>query len=387
MTHPKLFAAAIVIVVLILIKIIWMLIFCGTIGTFESEKKDILQRRNYLIEKVITTPEKLLGEMPAGIGSQFQGEWALYTCSMTTAALVNIAELYPETKEESIRQIDSLISIALSEDIRDYDWIRWREDPLESLDGDKSHISYLSHIAWMISGYKHIGGSSKYDRLFHSLCHTMNRRILQSKNLNLQTYPRECIYIPDMLVAIVALNRYSEMYHGKYYLTVSQWLKKAKADWMDEKTGLMASFLSDDGEYMEELPVKGSYSALNCYYLTFIDEKFAKEQYVRLKEVFYKDCPITGFKEYSNGGGWLLGFDVDAGPIMFGLSPTGTAFGIGSTTYFKDFALRKKLLKTAEMAGSTVLWKDKRHYLLADLALVGEAITLAMRTHYSGSTH
>jgi hypothetical protein len=70
----------------------------------------------------------------------------------------------------------------------------------------------------------------------------------------------------------------------------------------------------------------------------------------------------------------------DAGPILFNLSPTGTAFGIGSITYFEDFELRKKFLKTAELAGFTVTKGDKKHYLLADVALVGEAITLAMRT-------
>ena len=72
--------------------------------------------------------------------------------------------------------------------------------------------------------------------------------------------------------------------------------------------------------------------------------------------------------------------DIDAGPILFNLSPTGTAFGIGSITYFEDFELRKKFLKTAELAGFTVTKGDKKHYLLADVALVGEAITLAMRT-------
>ena len=75
-----------------------------------------------------------------------------------------------------------------------------------------------------------------------------------------------------------------------------------------------------------------------------------------------------------------LGMDIDAGPILFNLSPTGTAFGIGSMTYFEDFELRKKFLKTAELAGFTVTKGDKKHYLLADVALVGEAITLAMRT-------
>jgi hypothetical protein len=49
-------------------------------------------------------------------------------------------------------------------------------------------------------------------------------------------------------------------------------------------------------------------------------------------------------------------------------------------TYFEDWALRKKLLKTGEMAGTTWHRKGKSHYLLADVALVGEAIMLAMRT-------
>jgi len=73
--------------------------------------------------------------------------------------------------------------------------------------------------------------------------------------------------------------------------------------------------------------------------------------------------------------------DMDAGPIILNLSPSGTAFAIGSATFFEDNDFRNNLLRTAEIAGHTVKWNDKRHYLLADIALVGEAITLAMRTH------
>ena len=74
--------------------------------------------------------------------------------------------------------------------------------------------------------------------------------------------------------------------------------------------------------------------------------------------------------------------DIDAGPILLNLSPSGTAFAIGSATYFNDMKFRISLLKTAEIAGHTVKWNKKRHYLLGDIALVGEAITLAMRTNY-----
>ena len=106
---------------------------------------------------------------------------------------------------------------------------------------------------------------------------------------------------------------------------------------------------------------------------------FALSQYQRLKENFYQKRPIAGFKEYYDRK-CLLGFDIDAGPIVFNLSPTGTAFGLGSATYFEDYEVRNGFLRTAELAGFTVSSGEQRHYLLANVALVGEAIALAMRT-------
>ena len=98
---------------------------------------------------------------------------------------------------------------------------------------------------------------------------------------------------------------------------------------------------------------------------------------------FLQKRPIAGMKEYYNKR-CLLGMDIDAGPIIMNLSPTGTAFAIGPVTFFHDDEIRTRFLKTAELAGSTVTWKDRRHYMLADIALVGEAITLAMRRSLFG---
>ena len=352
---------------------------CWNNGSFEDEREDILQRKNFLVEKIVVPPVKLLGGMPDGIGLQFRGEWALYSCSMLAAALSNIAELYPETKAEAIVELDSLIQIVKSPEIRLYDKLRWGEDPLESLEGDESHVSYLSHLAWMIGNFRRIGGDERYNELHDSLCRTMNRRILQSPILNLPTYPDEPVYVPDMLVAIVALSNYSRLNNGKYSTTVEKWIEKAKSEWIDDKTGLLMSFLNENGK--TDSHVKGSYSALNCYYLTLIDPEFAHKQYNILKDKLYQQFPVCGIKEYHNSSFWL-GMDIDAGPIILNLSPSGTAFAIGSATYFNDKDFRNNLLRTAEIAGHTVKWNDSRHYLLADLALVGEAVTLAMRTNF-----
>ena len=365
---------------IVLLKVFSVLWMCKEHGTFDSEKNDILERRNYLVNELVTTPQKVLNAMPSGIGVQFQGEWALYSCSMLSAALVNISHLYPETKGENLKHIDRLINIVMSPEMRYYDKIRWNEDPLESLNGDNSHVSYLSHLAWMICGYKEIGGDGRYDKLLSSLCMTMNHRILLSKSLNLPTYPSESVYIPDMLVAIVALEKFADMNKGKYRSTVKRWINKAQKEWIDNETGLLASFVDEDGKLYEGAPVKGSYSALNCYYLTLIDEAFGKQQHEKLKTLFWKDGFVTGLKEYWDRA-CPIGLDMDAGPIILELSPSGTAFFAGSSTYFNDTKVRTGILKTAEIAGHTIKMGDERHYLLANVALVGEAIMLAMRTN------
>ena len=375
----------VVIIALIAVKSIWVSCSTNGIGSFETEKKDIIRRANYLTSKVATSPQRLMAEMPSGIGEQFQGEWALYTCSMTSAALANIAILYPQNKELSSKFIGQIIDIAMSEEIREYDRMRWGEDPMDGIYGNRSHISYYSHVAWMISRYKQVGGDGRYDGLYHSLCKAMNNRICQSPIFNAPTYPGECIYIPDMLVAIVALSNYAYQYGGKYQSTVDKWMKKASTEWIDQETGLLASFLEEEnGKAQIVLPVKGSYSALNCYYLSLVDPKFAKEQYDLLKKNFRQDFLITGLKEYHDRT-CLFGMDIDAGPIIFNLSPSGTGFVIGAATSLDDMKFRKELLKTAEIGGSTISWFGKSHYLLANIALVGEAILLAMRTSAPGT--
>ena len=374
----KILMIAMVVALLIIGKVLWVMCATWGHGSIDHERGEIIRRANYLVSKVATTPIGLLHEMPDAIDFQFRGEWALYSCSMTTVALANIATLYPEQRDSSLRHIEQIIDVAMVPEIRLYDKLRWGEDPLESLDGNNSHISYLSHLAWMIGTYKQMGGGKQYDATYHAVCEAMNRRIVQSGALNLPTYPGESIYVPDMLVAVVALAAYSQQKGGEYASTVQAWLEKAKRDWIDDETGLLASCLTEDEK--KSGAVKGSYSALNCYYLTFIDRDFARQQYERLKEFLLQTSPLTGIREYHNRSCWL-GMDIDAGPIVCNLSPSGTAFAIGCATYFDNIELRKRLLKTAEIAGSTFTWGNKSHYWLADFALVGEAITLAMRTH------
>ena len=205
---------AAIVALIVATKVIWVSAMTRGIGSIESERNDILKRRNFLIKKIIVPPQELVDAMPSFVGPHFQGEWAIYSTSMLSAALVNTAILYPETRDEALVKIDSLIRITMSPELRRYDALSWGEDPLETLDGDRSHISYVSLLAWMISGYKTLGGDGRYDTLFDSLCAAMAKRIMGSGILNLQTFPGTYVYVPDVLAAIAALSNYARLNGG-----------------------------------------------------------------------------------------------------------------------------------------------------------------------------
>ena len=120
------------ILLVIIGKMVWVAVMTRHLGSFESERTDILKRRSYLLEKVVTDPRGLVDAMPPVFGEHYQGEWAIYSTSMLSAALVNSAILYPETREEAARQ-----QKWIAEDVKDFAQ-RYPDVDLGKLDGNKA---------------------------------------------------------------------------------------------------------------------------------------------------------------------------------------------------------------------------------------------------------
>ena len=368
-------------------------------STWEEERDDILERANWLVKKIVTTPEALISEAPAAIGREFQCEWAIYCCSMLAHALANIAHIYPDKAAPVPDLISKLVEIVNTPEIREYDTRQWHEDAMETLDGpkrgtkEKTHMTYISILAWVITNYKMAGGDDRYDAFLHKLCAALVRRMHQSPyDLNLLSFPGKCIWLPDMFVTIVALKNYTHLYdpssHAaarQYAATINTWLQNARSKWTHKQTGLLGGMLPGQGR-MRSITMRGSCTGLNCSYLSLVDPDFAREQHELMKRHFTKEASIFGTKvkglkeflhkspDFSLKGG-------DAGLIIKGISAGGTAFALGSATLLEDWDFRYELLRTAEIGGGTAKEKGMRHYRLGEFALVGEATALAMRTN------
>lgn len=238
-------------------------------------------------------------------------------------------------------------------------------------------MTYLSILAWMIGNYKFAGGDSRFDNLHRKLCDTLNRRMLQSHDCNLPSFPNGVVFFPDMMFAVIALKDYGRLYNDEFQPTVDKWLSYCKNDYINSQTGLLyACYFRNRSQGR----TSGAYSGLNTSGLALIDQDFARRQYDLMKKALVvRFGNNAAVKEYLKGAPKLT-FDIDAGPVVYGLSPSGTAFAIGAATYFRDWDLREKLLNSVSLVGHTVRNKNKRHYRLAEILMTGEAITLAMRT-------
>lgn len=342
----------------------------------EEEKEDLVGRLNWLLDNVIVEPKKLIDSMPSVIGLYYQGQWAIYAAVMTAVAACNIVRIYPDLKSQYLPKVPKIVDIIMSPELKHYDASSFHEDPLTSLDGNKSHMTYLSLLAWTLSCYKMAGGDNRYDELFGKICATLARRMRRSRDLNLPSFPNGIVFLPDMLVTIVALKNYGRIYNGEYDELVAQWVEAAREKWIDKRTNMLISQYYKNGR---RSPMHGSYAGLNCTYLAMVDPEFAHEQYLLLKHHFIKPGKYVAVKEFLYKSP-ALSFNIDAGPIIEGLSPSGTAFALGAATYFEDWHTREGLLRTAELAGNTKTKGNKRHYKLAEMMMTGEAITLAMRT-------
>lgn len=354
-------------------------------SSWKEEKQEILERANWLCGKVIVEPKKLIAEMPQMLGPHFEAEWAIYSCSFLAFALYNISKLYPEQKNWCVERIEKIIPVIMSPEVMSYDTNQWGEDALSTLDGGNSHMTYLSLLAWTISNYLLAGGTSQeYESLYIRCCDTLHQRMLKSPDFNLPSFPDNTIFLPDMLVTLVALSNFGKICDNCYAETIRCWVDKARILWIDKKTGLLTALYNQYARHIRQY-VRGSYAALTTSYLTLVDEDFAREQYDIVCKVLRRDGMLTGIIEYL-GKSPRLAFDPNAGPIVNGLSPSGTAFILGAATYLGDWQFRSKLLRTANLVGVTVRQKRNhtRHYRLGEIAIVGEAVELGMRTNFKG---
>lgn len=358
-------------------KLVWFEIFAPSRSGYDAtNSRDLAMRGAYLVQRV-ASDQFGVDDMPMMVASPYRQELAIATMSMTSVALTNLSFRDPIHAAANRDAIKVILSRMLSDEIRRYDVLWWGEDAIDSLSGDKGHAGYLGHLNLALGCYFLLGGDDSAMRdLQERVSDALARRLERSGSYHAESFPGY-IYTADNVIVILSLRLHDMTAEPRYAGLIAGWLDFSRKNLRDHGSGMLRYYVSASGEAAGT--ARGVLQAWNSMWLPLIDAEFARDQYERMDDALVAHSAFGNFaaiREYPAGRSGPT--DLVSGPLVFGLSPTATGFGMGGAAHWNDRVQLAGLLRTAEMAGFTWSFGGRRRYLFAPL--LGDAIILAARS-------
>lgn len=311
-------------------------------------------RLNYL-ERVIgegAAPTTTLGKLTA-----LNPEWGFFTLSFSTYALANLAAQQPELRAEAARTMRQAVAVALAAPMQQpYHELGDNQLAGYALPGS---VLYLGHLNLMLGCLRQLEPGTAYRPLHDSLSARLYRELEASPAGNLASYPNR-YWVPDNTVALASLALHSSLTGSPYQRAGARWVARARRQWLDPATGLLASMVDAAGQ-PSEAP-RGSHLGWSIWFLARFDSAFARQQYWRYQAAhstnlgalrLYREQP----GRYDTGAG-----DVDSGPLILGYGIPATSFALADAVALRDWRNAQRLRRVVGLGSREIVANNELRY-------------------------
>ena len=301
-------------------------------------------------------------------------EWDFMGRTFLVCALANLGMRQPESKDEVLDIIDTIIedTLRIESEKGPYHFLmpyarysRFRIQPARSvfIDGE---------IALMLAVRRVLEEKEAYRPLLLERVRTIIYRMKQSPVLVAESYPDECwIFCNTIALAAIRIADFLDGTDRSAFL--DEWVRTAKEYLVDPETGLLISSCTVNGEHMDG--PEGSTLWMACHCLQLIDEDFARDQYERAAGQLRRSFLGFGYaREWPPS--WVGPQDVDSGPVIPVLeaSPASSGLAFIGGNAFKDAGFLSSLVRSLEFAGLPRLRDGRLKYCASNQ--VGDAVML-----------
>lgn len=305
----------------------------------------------------------------------FRGEWQFGTYQMTALGLLQVVSAHPELNAEFMPVIETSIDRMLSKEVREFDTQQWREDALTTLDGPNSHAAYLGYMNLVLGVHRRLVPSSRFADINDRISRALARRLAANPKALLETYPGEA-YPVDNASVVASLILHARNTGENHQAVIDRSLAHFLGDWRDADTGLLHQAMEAHvGKPTDRARASGT--ALGAVLLAYAERDVSRQLFHSLQSRCTRSFMGFGYvDEYPDdlhGPG-----DVDSGPLIFGISPSGCAFSLAAARAFDDRDAFVRLYRTAHLMGTPVDISGRRTYVTG--GPLGNAILLAMLT-------
>jgi hypothetical protein len=303
--------------------------------------------------------------------ARFDGQSAIAIYQMAILGLGQIVLEHPEKRAEYLptllRAADRLVDPAT----HPYAAQRYGRSGL--VPGGAGQ-AYLGYVNLALSMLRLVDPNNRHAALNDRMTEELARRLDASRTGLIETYPGET-WPPDVAAVAGSIGLHSRATHRDRSELLTRWSKRFAQCALD-RSGYLVQRVASGGCKPLDAP-RGSGTAIASYFIAFADPDLSR----RLESALRSEGLVSLFgfaaiNEYAHGHSGYG--DVNAGPVVMGVSVGATGFALGAARINGDEDLFERLYRTAHFFGTPVDGAGTRDF--ASGGALGNALLLAMLT-------
>lgn len=334
----------------------------------ELETQDALAR--FVAESVLAQKEPVFYHTGQ---SRFDGQSAIAIYQMTLLGLGQIVLAHPEQREAYLPAMRLAADRLVSPETLRYAAQVYGQHGVVRMDPGEGH-AYLGYVNLGLGMLRLIEPETRHAALHDRLSEELARRVLSAPTGMTETYPGET-WPPDVTAVVGSIGLHARATGRDRSRELDAWAERFG------KCAVHASgYLVQRSKSGTCIPLdapRGSGTAVGAYFLSFAHRGLSTRLAAALAGEGRRSLfGFGGIREYPSGFDGRG--DVNAGPILLGVSVGATGFGIGAARAHGQRELFLELYRTAALFGVPAARGSQRAFAVG--GALGNALLLAMLT-------
>lgn len=304
---------------------------------------------------------------------RFDGQSAIAIHQMTILGLGQIVRAHPEAKEELLPVMRAAADKLVDPGTLAYAARVWGTHGVVGMGAGEGH-AYLGYVNLALGMLRAVDPETPHAALHDRLSRELGRRLLASPTAMIETYPGET-WPPDVAAVAGSVGLHASVTGGDPAM-LRGWAERFARCAIDSESGYLVQRVRSGSCAPLDAP-RGSGTAVSAYFLSFSNPELSRRLHAALRDEGRRTLlGFGGIREYARGHTGQG--DVNAGPIVLGVSVGASGFGLGAARAHGDRELFRELYRSAHLFGMPADARGARRF--ATGGALGDALLCAMLT-------
>jgi len=303
---------------------------------------------------------------------RFDGQSAVAIYQMTLLGLGQILIEHPEKKDDYLPAMRIAAERLASPELLVYARHVYGHHGVERMGAGEGH-AYLGYINFGLGMLRRADPETRLAPLHDRITAELARRLDASPTGMIETYPEET-WPPDVAAVAGSIGLHASVTGEGRGALLARWARRFETCAID-RAGMLVQRVESGSCDPRDAP-RGSGTAVASYFVAFAAPDLARRLYGGVSSARRSIAGFGAVREYEEG--YSGRGDLNAGPIVFGLSVGATGFGLGAARIARDRDAFVELYRSAHLVGAEA--SEGGGTAFAAGGLLGDALLLAMLT-------